>query len=240
MASINDAKKLLEIISNKEQNGQLSIDRFNQVAPAASYWFFNDCYGQPVLSKNGLQTNDMFWQSNKKISDNLRHLITLVDLAVNSKGRSNRPTNFLHTSSIRFAYKVKISDSTQSQKAKFTTTEVQVTEVQDGEIAERLSSPLIPPTLQYPICCIYENYLQLYPQNVGMLKFTYLRKPNIPVWGYTLTNGRPVYNSSASVDFDFPDECLNELVMRMTSLLGINISNQLLLQYSQSMKQQGV
>lgn len=239
MASINVAKELLDIITNKEQNGQLGINRFNTIAQAASTMYFNDNFGQPTQSQNGNMPNDMFWQSNKKVSDNLRNLLKLIDLPVNAKGRASRPTDFIHTSSIRFSYKTKIQDCTPTQKVKYKVQEVEVEEIQDQELASRLSMELLKPTLEYPVCCIYDTYLQLYPANVGNLKFTYLRKPATPIWAYTTQNGEPVYDAANSVDFDFPDECLNELVVRMANLVGINISNNLLLQYSQQMKQMG-
>jgi hypothetical protein len=239
MASINAAKKLFDVIVNKEQNGQVSVDALNTIARSASDMFFNDNYGQPMQSQNGMSRNDVFYQSNKKIGDNLRNLIKLVDIPVNAKGRVTRPSDFIHTSSIRFSYKTKIQDCTDTKKPKYKTQEVEVEEIQDQEIATRLSSELLKPTLEYPIACIYDKYIQVYPANVGTLKFTYLRKPAVPIWAFTTTNGVPLFDAANSVDFDYPDECINELVIRMASVMGINISNNLLLQYTNQMKQQG-
>jgi len=87
MASINAAKKLFDVIINKEQNGQVSVDALNTIARSASDMFFNDNYGQPMQSQNGMSRNDVFYQSNKKIGDNLRNLIKLVDIPVNAKGK---------------------------------------------------------------------------------------------------------------------------------------------------------
>lgn len=242
MINVDKVKNLSELISNKEQNGQWSIKRFNEALPAAVYWFFNDCYGQPTQSNGTKTVNNVFWQSGKKISDNLRYLIKPIDLTVNAKGEAKRPADFIHTSTIRFMYKEKIWNDECNHQLGYTlkTKEVGVAEIRDSELSERLDSELLTPTLEYPIACIYDQYIKIYPLNVGMLKFTYLRKPLQPFWAYTTVNGRPVYDPANSVDVEFPEECMNEIVMRVCSLMGINISNQMLLQYTSQMKKEGV
>jgi hypothetical protein len=242
MINVNSVKILTELIFNKEQNGQISLTRFNEALNSSVLWFFNDCYGQPTQSKGSNSANNMFWQSGKKISDNLRHLIKIIDLPVNAKGEAKRPTDFIHSSTIRYVHKEKVWNDPCNKKLgfKIITKEVGVAEIRDSEVSERLDSELLTPTLEYPIAVIYNNYIQIYPINAGMLKFTYLKKPNTPFWAYTTVNSRPVYDHINSVDIEFPEECINEIVMRVCSLMGINISNNLLLQYTNQMKQQGV
>jgi hypothetical protein len=73
------------------------------------------------------------------------------------------------------------------------------------------------------------------------ITMTYLRTPNIPVWGYVLdANGRPQYDPSTSVDIESPDETHNDIAIRVLRYLGISIREMQLSQYAQAMNQEGV
>ena len=221
--NINEVKELTELIVNKN-NGQWSVARFNQAAPSAVWDWFNICFGQPILSKNGNQSNDMIWQSTEKLSNNLRPFVKNIILQVDSQGKAQRPSDFVQTSSIRF-----FNDKKQTD----------VRFVRDNNLGGYLDSALLEPTKKYPIYCIYDNYLQFYPKDLMRVSFTYLRKPATPVWGYTIVNGRPVYDPLTSTDVDFPDENINEITSRIVSLMGINIREPQVQQYAQVKMQTG-
>lgn len=214
--NINTVKELVQLIVNKNE-GQWSISRFNQAAPSAVIEWFNACYGQPMLSKNGQQINDMVWQSTEKLSNNLRPFLKPVTLQVNANGQGVRPTDFVQTSSIRYNYGTK---------------QVEVKFVRDNNLDEYLNSDLLAPSKSYPIYAIYDNYLQFYPKDLVRVNFTYLRTPATPVWGYTVVNGRPVYDQTTSVDIDFPDDNLNEVVSRIVALFGITMREGQVQQYA--------
>ncbi len=223
--NINTLFQLVLTAINKNQ-GVWAIPRFNSAVESASLEYFLDCIGQSQQSKNGQQVNDMVFQSNERISNNLRLLIPPpLILQVNAQGQATRPTDFVYTSSIRFF---------QGQR------QVEVKFVRDNNLAERLDSELLQPDKNYPIYCIYDGFFQFYPKDLIRVSLTYLRKPVTPVWNFTLVNNRPVYDPITSVDPEFPDECLNELAMRVCSLMGLNIREQQIIQYAEQQKSQGV
>ncbi len=233
MVNVNDVKRLLDLISNKNQNGQITTDRFNIAAKAVSIMWLNANIGEPNIQRNGMSANDMFYESDRKITDNLLHLVTPQSLGINSQGRALLPQNFSYTSSVRY----KISDL--QIDGTYKVREVKVDPVDDGQLSERLNSEMLYPTNEYPIYNIKNGYLQVYPYTKGHLIYTYIRLPQIPVWAYTIVNGAQVYDPTTSVDFDYPDDNLNEISFRMCGYLGINISNQLLLSYTNQMITQG-
>lgn len=223
--NINSVKNLSELVVNKN-NGLWSVTRFNTAVQSASLTFFNDCFGEPQQSRNGVTANDMVWQSGEKLSNNLRLLVKPVILQVNAQGKAVRPTDYVQASSVRY-----FSDDK----------EVNVKFVRDGNLSSYLDSDLLAPNHDYPIYATFENYLQFYPKDLSRVQFTYLRQPAVPVWGYTMqgTPSRPVYDAATSVDVDFPDECINEIVSRVVALFGINIREKMIVDFAQQQQNQG-
>jgi len=221
--NINEIYKLVLLEINKN-SGLWSIDRFNTAAKSAVIEFFNDCFGQPVLSKNGQQVNDMVFQSTEKLSNNLRPFITPMVMQVNSQGQGIRPSDFVQTSSVRYVYGER---------------QVEVKFVRDNNLAERLDSDLLTPSKSYPIYCIYNSFIQFYPKDLIRVNFTYLSLPLTPVWAYTLVNNRPVYDPTTSVDIQFPDECQNEIVNRIVALFALDMRDAQPAQFAQQQIQSG-
>jgi hypothetical protein len=61
----------------------------------------------------------------------------------------------------------------------------------------------------------------------------YLAKPTtVPNWGYTMSNGRPVHNAGADVDFTFEDGLFKEISTRLLQYIGINLKDTELTQLS--------
>ena len=56
----------------------------------------------------------------------------------------------------------------------------------------------------------------------------YTARPTSPSWGYVLVNGKALYNSNTSTDFDLHVSEENNLVMRILQLAGISIKDQVL------------
>lgn len=217
--NINTIKSVCELIVNKNQSGTLTPARFNTACESVNWDYFNDCIGQPALSKGGSQVNDVFWQANERITNNLRPFLKIITLQVDQTGKALRPNDFVYTSSVRYFYGSK---------------QVECEMVNDGGLSEYVGSDLFYPTKTHPIFCVYDSKIQFYPKDLARVQFTYLSKPQVPFWGYTVVNGRPVYDPNTSVDFGFPEECLNEVVSRIVALWGISIREQQVQQYAQT------
>ena len=79
----------------------------------------------------------------------------------------------------------------------------------------------------------YDGYYQIFPKDLGNVVFTYLRLPIPAVWGFTLVNGEPVYDATTSTDSEFPDECIQDIALKMASILGISVKDQMVLSYAE-------
>ena len=266
MINVDRIKRFVELISNKNQNGQFTVDRFNLALQQAEQELFNEYYGLPNRSLNGRTQNDMFWESNEKTKNTLRPFIKKTSLIINSNGEATVPLDFVHASSMRTKYIKESIDTNENNLCNTSVIscdndsdcykyfneistihiarndfdkEVEVEQVRDMELGQRLSSSIISPSRSYPIYISYDSYFQFYPSGVGIATLTYLRKPRKSIWNFTSVNNRPIYDSSTSIDSEFGEECLNEIVMRICNYLGINLSNTLLMQYSDKMQQEG-
>ena len=118
--------------------------------------------------------------------------------------------------------------------------EVEVSVVDDSELGYILNSSIVNPEPDYPVVAFYETGLQFYPDNSENVVLTYLRRPTKPNWAYNLVNGRPVYDADNSIHLEFPDETLNELLVKILSYVGINLREPQLVQYGETQKNAGI
>lgn len=106
--NVDRIKRFVELISNKNQNGQFTIDRFNLALQQAETELFNEYYGLPQRSQNGRSANDMYWQSTERMSNNLVPFLKKVNININAQGEAKRPLDFCLYSSMRASF---VSDS---------------------------------------------------------------------------------------------------------------------------------
>ncbi len=212
--NINEAYTFLNFISNKNQSGNVTPSQFNQMATQAQWEYFEKEYVK--------------WQTTQDITDALAVFIKSLATSVSVTGRLPYPSDYEHVTSVRH-YFVK-NDNTGI--------EVPVKEVDNDQYAEYMQSEIVTPTLRFPIWTAYSDYMQFKPNNVGLITFDYFRKPNNPVWGFTVVNSRPVYNPTTSINWELPPQTHNELVFMMCSYLSINLRESELMQYAELQKQE--
>lgn len=104
--------------------------------------------------------------------------------------------------------------------------------VTDNELGDRLNSQFDAPSYEYPIVTNYQNFLQFYPLDLTQAELMYIRKPVDPLWAFTVVDGEPVYNAANSVDFELPEDMLDELVMTICEYMGVNVKRADMVQYS--------
>lgn len=107
-----------------------------------------------------------------------------------------------------------------------------VTFVNEDEISERLDSQVKPPTRTAPIADIVGvGMYNLYPQVVHAGNIYYLKRPDVPVFGYTQVGRVITYNPGTSTQLEWTEPYLNEVIFLAIRYLGINLDNEKLNQY---------
>lgn len=139
------------------------------------------------------------------------------------------PTGYLHMLSI---WALSYNNDTQSTELK----EIDISN--DDEVAERYRSQLNPVTTDSPIAqWIGKGMLRLYPGKPSTGEIWYLQRPARPFLALDQTGRTFTYNPTASVQMDWDEINLNKVMFMALANLGINMSNEQMVQYSELRKQ---
>lgn len=228
--NIDKVKTFVSKLANKNQKGFLNGDDFNVYAERAHMEEFMDRYGNPKEYQPGQPIPRIAYEVTQKITDDMRVFKKLITLPIDKFGKSAYPVDYVHLSSVRY----RLIKASGDEK------EVEVDVIPDDKLGGRLSSDIVNPSKKYPICTLYDTYMQFYPKNLAGVKFTYLRQPTVPKWAFTFVDGREIYDPDNSVDFDFPDTVHNSISIKILSYLGINLREAEIVQYAEAKDQSGI
>jgi hypothetical protein len=111
--------------------------------------------------------------------------------------------------------------------------------ISSDELAYRLNSQLRPVTITSPIAVMAGkvsgiSLIQLYPKQSMAGEIDYLKRPAVPKYAYTQNERAFTYDSGNSVQLEWGESELNEIILRALSFLGISIDDQLVTQYAEA------
>lgn len=216
--NVNDVKVLVEALANKDQKTTyISAANFNRYAKAAQLDIINE---QRAIFESGTIS-----------SDNLSALKRSTTINVNpDTGVLTLPPDYLYFSAMYITtYNVNKRGETFVKK-----NPIEI--VGDNELGNRLSSMFEPPTRQRPIAVQYDNTIQLYPSNVGIVDLVYLKEPADPVWGFTVSSNVQVYSAGTSTNFEISEQLRNDLVYKICQYFGVTVQQADLFQAAQMLK----
>lgn len=213
--NINTFKLFVEFCANKVQvGGTVSPTQFNLLANRAQMQLFEK--DRNVFLQTGV--------SSLFLSFFFKNITTGVPIT----GVLPYPSDFLQTSSIRHYY---IPPSGVA-------IEVPVEEVENKELGFIGSSQLQIPTKQFPKYSEFNTEIRFLPKNIGIIMWDYWRLPVLPVWGFTVASGRPVYDPTASTNFEWDENFTNEVAAMYLALIGVNLKDGELSSFAQMYKQE--
>jgi hypothetical protein len=100
--------------------------------------------------------------------------------------------------------------------------EYEITRVEQDRLANNLASYYDYPDDSGAIYTVFRDYIQFNPNNLYSANVVYLKKPQDMYWGYTIVNGRPVYSEALSVQPEWNDTDMNEIIYLALSYIGLN------------------
>lgn len=103
-----------------------------------------------------------------------------------------------------------------------TNTGVEIHQVDDKKWGYRSSHPVKTPTPEYPICNTFNQEIKVLPVSITSVTVSFLKKPTKPVWAYTISSGRYVYDDSSSIDFEWNEILHDPIMNRVLGNLGIS------------------
>ena len=112
--------------------------------------------------------------------------------------------------------------------------------INEEELSDRLESQVAPVSLYNPIAIINsQNKIQLHPATPQIGTARYLRTPVKPKYAYTKSGRVETFTTTGSVDLEWKDMFINRVIAKALGYLGINISDQEVLQFSDYKDKQG-
>jgi hypothetical protein len=201
--------KLAAGISNKVQSGgSFTVDQKNIFANQAQLQLFEK--DRLTFIKTGESSDYLTWF--------LRNVTINPNRAT---GYFPYPSDFQHTAGIRAYYGGK-----ERPIQKVTTQawgDIQVSVLQS---ADRI----------FPKYSEFADEFRFLPRDISIVMLDYWKTPVKPIWNYSIVNNQQVYNPVGSVDFEFPEFSLNDVMANYLSLIGVNLKDSMLEQFSQQFK----
>lgn len=214
---IDDAHSLAYFIAAKQSQAFPSPNEFNSYANLAQIDLFN--YYNDEREKQLLRVKD---GESLVIPPVLANFVVFAEVASITGNSITMPD--------QYQYDLEFTTSPSAGVQNY------IKKVDYDKITNYLNSTIDEPTATTPIFAELADSFVMYPA-LSNAKLTYLQQPTLPFWNYSLVNGRPVYNPSGSVDFQFDSTEIYRLVSRILKYMGISIRDEALQQAAQEMVQ---
>jgi hypothetical protein len=224
MININEFDQALLFILNKNEQGKAKPADRNRATNMAQRQLFKERYGKPEEYQPGRPVPRQAFAMTQKIHDDLAGFIEgwhpeLTD------GTAPLPDDYAHLITL------------WSESEDDVVSMVKV--IGENELPQRLSSHILKPTKMHPVATM-DKVIRVYPKTIPNVSMSYLRLPAEAKWAYTTESGRPVYDPENSVDLEWPEGCMNDLLIRAASFLGVNLKAGDITQYAEAKQQSGI
>lgn len=224
---------------DKDQNGFITHEEIDAVLDKAQLALFNEyLYNPKVPAQN--QPNR--YGQNQRVNDSLspfKATYTFTNLNTVS-GVLSLPADFMHLNSLYST----VYDNALARNVYYP---IQV--LTEEELIDRLESQVVPISYADPVCIMNSaNQIQLFPEQPQSGKVHYFKRPLVPRFGYTMS-GRVInhdptpYNASTntdgSVDLEWRDSDINNIISKALSYYGLNLSSGDVQQFAEAKNAQG-
>ncbi len=236
MASINAVYSTLKNLVNKDQKGFVTPAVFNSFAGLAQTNIYNRLFDD-LNNTRKLRRQAFDAERDKSLEKRIKE-----DLSVFAKnatiereaGFFAKPSNFSRAISATTFGSIVLGQSTRTP----------IEMLYDEEKIERiLRSNLHTPTEDYPIALMSDD-IEVYPQSINRIQLRYYKNPqskrasdgelsaNSPSYGYQAFGTTDVFDSQNSYDFELPDHYVNDLVVEIAGMIGVNLRDSLVQGYA--------
>lgn len=227
MIDINEIYLAVQKLANKSQSGYITPSDFNSASKIANIQLFNHYYGSENQYLTKLPLPKIAYAATQKISESLKVFIEPDVTLTVTNGKAPIPDDVIHVIAMTNNYVV---GSTAKQS--------DIRRVEYDRWNNWVSDVIDTPNQEFPIYKENNAEFEFYPISLGTVKIDYLRTPTTPIWSYTVSGGRPVYDSGTSVNFEWSEDERSSLIMRILSLCGISLQDNNVVQYAESQERE--
>lgn len=218
MVSINEVYQAIFAYSSKNQGGgYLSEADFNLYANLVNLSLLDDDFKT--------------YQQVQQLTDRSKPFITKAKLQIPPNGQLPYPTDYYYFLDLGTYDRDMYLAMAATCKTKGTPPnyagllEIPVELLDSDKFRIRNLSPQYQASYDFPFAVIFENYIQVYPIDLGVAALDYLRQPNPVKWASTIdpVTQLPIYDPINSVDFEWTDNSKNEIIGRIAEAFGIEV-----------------
>jgi hypothetical protein len=233
---LNNIRTFLNIILRDHAPERMSMtpEQFIELLNICSLLHFKKKVGLPEEYRPGMPLPRQAYEITKKLSIDLNPFkVAMGDdtppLVVDAYGHATLPAGCYYPTA--FAFRL------------FRNGEVDIREidiVNDQQWFERQGNRITKPSQKYPIVqFIGGGKVRFSPFNLLRVDMTYLKLPTPAVYGYTITSDFIKYNASTSTQLEWDDINIIDIIFMFLERIGVQISRQDLIQYSNKVNTQG-
>lgn len=224
---------LIGYITNKDYEGNIiTPDQFNDLCKVANMDLFKVKMGLPEDYRPGapyprqhIDVTQLHTDDNKFLKDS--ETLTLTD------GLGDFPADYFTFDAMTHEYQRNIDGVA-------TTIPRPVEMLTESELAIRGGEWVKRPTTWNPVCVIRNDGIQVYPITINQSTLYYYRYPADPVFAYNVETGYITYDAEGSTEFEWPAHLHLDLTRLILSYVGVNIRDQVVVQYAEQKKTEGV
>lgn len=208
-------------IINKHQGGYLSADEFNRHFRNAELHHMDFLIGELRRYQYGRPVPNVGIGMSKKINEALAPFRKTIAINTGTTGEVPKPNN------------VAIAE------AMYRVDGVEIRPVQAEELGEAIRNSVVK-IENNPRYVEYNTYWMVYPNDMGSGIATVIENPPYSKYAITVNaSGREEYDSVNSVDPIWKNGDVVEIIGRMIKTIGVNLKDGELMQYAQSIINQG-
>ena len=222
MISVNFIRNSVLFIMNKSNLGYLGtseLDIFCNLAQRDIYENLFFQYNQMLNRENKRLTGSEYANLKGNIQEQIDHYATYSSPSEFVFNPSDETWSFTNTNLYR-SENLSLVEASTSKK-------VDVELVSKRQLNVLVNSDMTKPSLMFPVYEKIGNKFKTFPlvPNDYSLELFYLRTPLAPKWTFTLVQGNPIYNPSASdlQDIDLHPSLLIPFLTKVLSYCGISL-----------------
>ena len=224
MVNVDTVYQRVLALANKEQRGYITPQEFNLYANQAQleilnqYFYDTNQFGR--LHGNDTEYGDMVEFLHEKVN----MLTKKSTLSCNN----NKQWCWFPNEMYKLGSVIHIINGVGNE----------IEPVNENELMNMNASPLTKPTINRPVYVSGRKMISgkprhiIYPtpssqlfENAGYIQATYVVKPIKAEWAYVVVNGKALYNSNNSIDFELHESEEANLVYRVLALAGITLAD---------------
>mgnify|MGYP003108655722 FL=1 len=212
MVNINTVYQKVLALANKEKRGYITPQEFNLFANQAQLDIFEQ-YFYDLNQFSRMPGNDT---EHADMVDILEEKIGVFE-KTSDPVAYNSNDDFYNLASISDLYRlgtVRVDNLT-------------IEKVSKKQIRQYQSGPLTKPSSSRPVYILDrpQNIIQVFGFTPEEIILDYIKKPENPKWAYNVVQGKAIYNSTNSINFELHPSEEVELVIKILELSGITLQD---------------